>query len=68
MRCGAGDFARAIEDFSSVLQQDAGNANAYFNRGSAYDSLGDFDKAIVDYTRALDLDMAHGGKKPHRSS
>lgn len=50
-----------------MLQQDAGNANAYFNRGSAYDSLGDFDRAIVDYTRALDLDMAHGGKKQDRS-
>lgn len=56
----AGDFAKAIQDFSAVLTLDSYNANAYFNRGSAYDSLGDFDKAITDYTRALDLDMANG--------
>ncbi|GBG77242.1 hypothetical protein CBR_g23570 [Chara braunii] len=37
------------------------NANAYFNRGSAYDSLGDFDRAIADYTHALELDMAQSG-------
>jgi tetratricopeptide (TPR) repeat protein len=66
--CGGGtaDFSAAIDDFSAVLAQDANNANAFFNRGSAHDSLGDFDKAILDYTRALDLDMAQGGKKVDR--
>jgi Flp pilus assembly protein TadD len=44
-----------------VLAVDPGNANAFFNRGSAYDSLGDFDRAIADYTRALEMDMAQSG-------
>ena len=39
-----------------MLELDATNANAYFNRGSTYDTLGAYDKAIADYTRALDLD------------
>lgn len=37
------------------------NANAYFNRGSAYDSLGQFDKAIADYAQALELDQRQQG-------
>jgi tetratricopeptide (TPR) repeat protein len=39
-----------------VLELDGTNANAYFNRGSTHDSLGAYDKAIADYSRALDLD------------
>lgn len=30
-------------------------------RGSALDSLGQFDSAIADYTRALELDTLVGG-------
>ena len=48
-----------------MLELDASNANAYFNRGSTHDSLGAYDKAIADYSRALDLDrqaqLAGGG-------
>lgn len=51
-----GEYRKAIEDFTMVLKIDPLNANAYFNRGSAYDSLGDFDKAIADYTKALSLE------------
>jgi tetratricopeptide (TPR) repeat protein len=39
-----------------VLELDPTNANAYFNRGSTFDSLGQYDRAIADYTRALELD------------
>ena len=31
-------------------------ANAYTNRGNAYDKKGDFDHAIEDHTKAIDLD------------
>ena len=48
----------AIKDFSSVLHLDPTNANAYFNRGSALDGLGKYDKAIVDYSKALELDRS----------
>ena len=77
-------FERAVSDFTRVIELDSGNANAYFNRGSAYvfhfsivflffccsvhpssisyDSLGEFDRAIADYTHALELDMAANAK------
>lgn len=44
----------------AVLDLDSGNANAYFNRGSTHDSLGAYDRAIADYTKALELDKAVG--------
>ena len=34
-----GRFKEAIRDFDSVIKLDPTNANAYFNRGSAYDSV-----------------------------
>lgn len=49
-------LARRSADFTRVLELDGTNANAYFNRGSTHDSLGAYDKAIADYSRALDLD------------
>lgn len=32
------------------------NANAYFNRGCCYDSVGELDLAIADYSTALEID------------
>ena len=43
-----------------MLEHDATNANAYFNRGSTHDSIGAYDKAIADYSKALDLDKTSG--------
>ena len=49
---------QAVADFTTVLKLDPNNVNAYFNRGSAYDSLGQYEKAVADYTHALDLDSS----------
>ena len=48
---------QAIADFSEVIKLDSENANAYFNRGCCYDSIGEIDMAISDYSVALELDM-----------
>jgi len=40
-----------------VIALDSENANAYFNRGCCYDSVGELDLAIQDYSIALDLDQ-----------
>ncbi len=47
-----------MADFTRAVELDPSNANALFNRGSALDSLGEFDRAVADYTRALQLDMS----------
>lgn len=51
------NYEQAIADFSEVIQKDPDNANAYFNRGCCYDSVGELDLAISDYSIALELDM-----------
>ena len=48
---------QAIQDFSEVIRLDQENANAFFNRGCCYDSIGEIDLAISDYSVALELDM-----------
>ena len=57
---------QAVADFTTVLKLDPTNVNAFFNRGSAYDSLGQYEKAVADYTHALDLDSSSAD--PEQSS
>ena len=44
-----------------VISPPPPSRSAYFNRGSTHDSIGQYDRAIADYTRALDLDRQLGG-------
>ena len=48
-----GEYEKAIEAYSRAIQHSPENYGAYVNRGSAYDMLGDFGKAIADYTTAI---------------
>jgi tetratricopeptide (TPR) repeat protein len=51
-----GDYDRAIEECTQVIQTDSNNLNrsfAYYLRGSTYDEKGDTDRAIADFTEAL---------------
>ena len=57
-----GFYKEAIKDFTMVIQIDPENANAFFNRGCCYDSVGELDLAISDYSVALELDMKNGNK------
>ena len=45
---GAGDFAAAVEDFTRALELDD-DAAIRFNRGVAYQRLGAWDAALVDF-------------------
>lgn len=56
-------YKEAIQDFTRVIEIDPENANAYFNRGCCYDSVGELDLAIGDYSVALELDMRNGGNQ-----
>jgi Flp pilus assembly protein TadD len=38
-----------------VIKLDASNTNAYYARAAAYDNLGQYEKAVSDYRKALDL-------------
>ena len=45
-----------------MIKIDPANANAYFNRGCCYDSIGELDLAISDYSVALELDLRSGNE------
>ena len=51
-----GEPERAVADLNRALDLDPNDASAWYNRGIAYDDLGDRDHAIADYTRAIRLE------------
>ena len=61
-------YKEAIRDFTRVIEIDPDNANAYFNRGCCYDSVGELDLAISDYSVALELDMRNGGGSGNKNN
>ena len=54
-----GDYGEAIRLFTLALESNelsrANQVVVYYNRGNAYDSKGDHDQAIFDFTRAIEL-------------
>jgi tetratricopeptide (TPR) repeat protein len=41
---------------SDTMETDLNDAAAYFNRGNVYFDKGQYDQAISDYTKALEID------------
>ena len=54
----AGEFDKAIAEFSRAVLLDPQNSLAYEGRGNAHVNKGEFDKAIADYTHALKIEPA----------
>ena len=52
----AGDFNRAIENFTKAIELTPSNAANYLNRGVSYDMKGDERLARRDYNKSLELD------------
>jgi tetratricopeptide (TPR) repeat protein len=52
----AGDFDKAVSDFTKVLELKPGFARAYEARGMAEDDRGNRDKALADLNEAINLD------------
>jgi tetratricopeptide (TPR) repeat protein len=51
----AGDYLASISLFNRLLEIDPKNEIAFTYRGNAYTELGDYEKAIADYTEAIKL-------------
>jgi tetratricopeptide (TPR) repeat protein len=54
----SGNMDGAFADFEEAIRINANMAEAYMNRGSIYAARQEFDKAIEDSTKALDLGMS----------
>ncbi len=50
------DYAGAIDDFSSVIAVAPDTAEAYINRGLAYQNTGESQRAMADYNRSISVD------------
>ena len=46
----------AIKGCTELIRQNPRNANAYYNRGLAWKSKKEYDKALADYAEAIRLD------------
>ena len=49
----------SMADYNKAIESDPANADAYYERGDAYDELGEYEKAIADYNKAIKLDPNH---------
>lgn len=49
------DLVRTIADLTDAIRLDPTNANSYANRGHAYTLKGEYDRAIADLSRALQM-------------
>jgi len=50
------EYQLAIANYTKCLKIDPDFADAYLNRGKAYNYLGYLEDAIADYTRAIEID------------
>jgi tetratricopeptide (TPR) repeat protein len=57
------NYYDAILCFRQALQCDENNVEAFVARGALYANKGEFDKAIGDLERAVELDSAHTNAK-----
>ena len=48
-----GSFGEAVADFSAVIDRENGDEGACRQRARAFEGLGDYEKALDDYTRAI---------------
>jgi tetratricopeptide (TPR) repeat protein len=53
-------YQEAIELLGKAISADPENAEAHFWRGMSYDSLREFDLAVVNFDRAIALDKEYG--------
>lgn len=49
------DFPKAIKYFTDAIHKDPGHAEAWYNRGYAYELSGDYNNAYKDYKKTLEL-------------
>lgn len=60
--CGAGEYARAIDDFTWLIEERPSVMDFYY-RGIAYQEIGDKEKAIADLEEFLRIRGGHDEEK-----
>jgi len=50
-----GELELAIHDFGDVIRLDPSDVKGYYKRGAAYSGLGQYQRAIQDYDKAIQI-------------
>jgi hypothetical protein len=58
-----GEITEGIEYFNKAIDIDTNNVYALFSRGACYNMLGNYEKAIEDYSLALEKDSNRNSRK-----
>jgi tetratricopeptide (TPR) repeat protein len=56
----------SIKGCSEIIQRDPNDVTAYHNRAIAYGLTGDIDRAIADYTKAIEIGPNNAAAYEHR--
>jgi len=51
--------SKTIASYDKAIELNPNHADVYYNRGDAYDEMGEYGKAIADYSRAIELDPGY---------
>ena len=52
----AGEYEKAVAEYTKAIELDPKLASAYYNRGLAYFKMRQYDSALADFNKAIELD------------
>ena len=61
------NYEEAIKCYTKIIEIDPNFKEAYNNRGLAYYNLKDYDKAIDDYAKAIEIDVDNNFKEVYKN-
>jgi len=53
------DLRRALARPNHEIERDPNDSDAFVERGAVYESAGNWERALLDYTRAIEVDPAN---------
>ncbi len=51
-----GDYAQAVSEYTNYIEYNPEDIKSIYNRGRAYEELGQYDKSLADYEKTLEID------------
>ena len=63
---GIGEYERAIQDYSELINIGPHDAKPFNNRGVAYQKRGEYDRAIEDFNAAIAIDLSYANAFANR--
>lgn len=52
----AGLYEEAAKTYTEIIENNVNDSGSYFARGTVYERLGDYEKSLADYDKAIEMD------------